>query len=61
MGMDRLADIVRICAHFNGQCEFTNHVASVGANNRTTNDAMALRIHNNFCKALVPAVGDCAA
>ena len=58
-----LADVHRVGAHLDGQCDFTNHVAGVGADHATAqNPAVTMRffavVKQQLGKAFVAAVGN---
>ena len=59
MRMDGFAYVYRIGSHFNGQCDFTDHVAGVGADDTTADDAMGFGIKQQFGKAFIPSVCHC--
>ena len=63
VGVDGFADVHRVCAHFNGQRNFANHVARVGADDAAAQDtAMTMRffgiIKQEFGETFVSAIGD---
>jgi len=64
--MNRLADVHGVCAHFNGQSDFANHVARVRADHASAQDlAVAVGfgavVKQQFGHAFVAAVGNGAA
>ena len=64
--VDGLADINRVSAHLNGQGDFADHVARVGADHAAAKDlALAMRrfgiVKQQLGDALVAAVGNGAA
>ena len=45
VGVDGFSDVHRVSAHFDGQRDFTDHVARMGADNAATqNAAVAVRL-----------------
>ena len=61
VGVDGLADVDGVGAHFNGQGDFANHIARVGADDAAADDAVAGFVKQELGKALVAAIGDGAA
>ena len=61
VGVDGFADVHRIRAHFNGQGNFANHVARVGADDAAAHDLVGGFVKQQFGKAFVAAVGNGAA
>jgi len=66
MRVNRLADIHRVCAHFDGQRNLPNHVACVRADHAAAQYlAVAVRfgavVKQQFGKAFVAAIGNGAA
>ncbi len=66
MGVDGFADVDGIGAHFDGECNFTDHVAGVGADDAAAqNLAVAMGfggiIEQQLGEAFVPALGHGAA
>lgn len=56
--VDRLADIDRVAAHFDGQRDFADHVAGRRADDGATDDAVRLRVEHQLGEAVVGTVGD---
>ena len=66
VGVNRLADVHRVCAHLNRQSDLADHVARVGADHAAAQDlAMAVCfrrvIKQQFGDAFVAAIGNRAA
>ena len=56
-----LADVQGISTHLDGQCHFADEIASTGADNAATDDAMTLLIEQQLGEAFITPVGNRAA
>ena len=56
--MDGFADVGCITAHFDGQADFANQIAAVGADDTAADNTACFGIKNQFGKAIVAAVGN---
>lgn len=55
--VDGFADVGGVTAHFDGQADFADHVAGVGADDAAANNQTAFSIKNQLGEAFV-AAGD---
>ena len=58
VGVDGLADIHGIRAHFDGQAHFADHVAGGGADDGAADDPVGFGVEDQLGEAVVGAVGD---
>ena len=61
VGVDGLADVGGVGAHFDGQADFADHVAGRRADDGATDDAVRFGVEDQLGEAVVGAVGDGAA
>ena len=61
MGMDGKADIGRIRPHLDGEADFSDQLASVGADHAAADDAMCLLVEQQLGEAFVAVDGQRAA